>query len=141
MNRAQSWGLYPWGNRFFLFLPTMIFTIVAKRYLLDPVHAAVPVGVTLATPEAMTELRIIGAVVLAFVLSLWTCVFSKDRLREGHAMAMLLTGTVLIVRFIGFGVDGTTLAMGRQTLYVVMGSLFLVLNTVGYLAETKRRSA
>ncbi len=139
MTRTTSGGLYPWGNRFFLFLPTMIFTIVAKRYLLDPAHAPVPAGVQLTTPEAVTESRIIGAVVLAFVLSLWACVFSKARLREGHAMAMLLTGTVLVVRLISFAVDGTTLAMGRQTLYVAMGSLFFVLNTVGYIAESKRR--
>jgi hypothetical protein len=130
--------LIPGFSRLVMFLPMLIMVGISLRFVLDPVHAAVQTGVALSTPEAMTDTRVVGAIVFTLTLVvLWTFL-SSSRLRIGHAILMTFMGLILIVRIYGFIVDGTTLNMGAQKSKTVGEVVFLVLNFIGFVAHSLR---
>jgi hypothetical protein len=65
-------------------------------------------------------------------------VFSRDRLRLGHAVVITLMVLVLSVRMSGFVHDGTTLARGTQTVKTSGEIVSLLLIGVGFALQTYR---
>lgn len=126
----------PWFSRIVMAPPILILTVIALRYIRNPIHASSPTGVALATPEALTDTRVVGALALTVVFAIASSVVSFTTLRMGNATVVALMGLILVVRFFGFAQDGTTLAMGDQKVKVIGEFLFLALNAVGFALQT-----
>jgi hypothetical protein len=119
--------------------PTLIMILIGVRYIGNPTHAASPTGVTLSTPEALTDTRVAGALALSVAFAIATSVLSRHRLRMGHAIVIALMAFILSVRMFGFAEDGTTLAMGDQRVKTIGEMVFLTLNTLGFVLQTYLR--
>ena len=132
-------SLAPWLSRIVMVPPVTIIVLIAVRCISDPVHAIAATGVTLSTPEALTDMRVIGGLALTIALVIATSILSPLRLRSGHLTIMALMGLVLAVRLFGFAHDGTTLAMGNQKMKFTGEIAFLTLNTVGFILQTYLR--
>jgi len=136
LSRTRKFSSFaPWFSRLIMLPPVLIFTLVGSRFLNHPGHA-IP-GVTLNTPEAFTDTRVIGAWMVALVVMLITFLSSEDRLWLGHLQLALFTGVTLAVRIFGFMNDGTTLAMGNLRVIMIVETVFLVLNTLGFFVQTR----
>src|SRR5262249_1415170 len=110
--------------------------LIGVRFISNPVHGVAATGVTLNTPEAVTDTRVIGALALTIAGILASLVVSRRRLRTAHAVVLGLMALILAVRIFGFAVDGTTLAMGGQR-YKFTGELvFLTLNALAFSMQT-----
>ena len=129
-------SLAPWFSRLVLLLPTVIMIAIAVRFIGNPTHAASQTGVTLSTPEALTDTRVVGALALTVAFAIAISITSRQRLRMGHVIVIVLMAFILAVRFYGFAADGTTLAMGDQRLKVIGETLFVTLNAIGLFLQT-----
>jgi hypothetical protein len=118
--------------------PLVILVAISARFILDPAHAAAKSGVALTTPEAMTDTRVVGGMTLTISALIASSIFSRHRLRMGHATIATMMAWVLAVRMFGFMTDGTTLAMGDQRVKTTGEVVFLLLNVVGYAVQTWR---
>lgn len=132
-------SLAPWLSRIVMIPPTLIMILIGVRYIANPTHAASPTGVTLSTPEALTDTRVAGALALTVAFAIATSVLSRHRLRMGHAIVIALMGFILAVRMFGLAEDGTTLAMGDQRVKTIGETIFLTLNTLGFVLQTYLR--
>ena len=126
-------SLAPWLSRVVMFPPVLILGLISFRFLTNPAHA-IP-AVTLHTPEAFTDTRVIGAGTLTLLAMLVTFLLSDDRLWMGHMQLVTFMGVTLIVRVFGFLNDGTTLAMGNQRLITIVEIIFLTLNALGLVVQ------
>jgi hypothetical protein len=132
---GSLWPFASWLSRLVMFPPVLVFALISVRFLTNPGHATP--GVTLNTPEAVTDTRVIGAWMVTLLTMLITFLLSKDRLWLGHLQLAAFTGVTLIVRIFGFMNDGTTLAMGNQRAITIVEIVFLTLNTAGFLMQTR----
>ena len=128
-------SLAPWLSRLIMLPPVLVFTLISIRFFTNPGHATP--GVTLNTPEAFTDTRVIGAWMVTLLSMLITFLFSEDRLWLGHLQLAIFMGVTLVVRIFGFMNDGTTLAMGNQRPITTVEIVFLALNTLGFIAQTR----
>jgi hypothetical protein len=135
VNPTFSW-IAPWFSRLVMTPPVIIMTLIALRYIRNPIHAASSTGVALTTPEALTDTRVVGALALTIAFAIGGSIVSMSSLRLGHATVIALMGFILAVRFFGFSADGTTLAMGDQKVKVVGELVFLALNALGFFFQT-----
>jgi hypothetical protein len=127
--RGNFQALAPWLSRLVMMPPVFIFTLISTRFLANPGHA-VP-GVTLATPESFTDMRVVAAWMLTFVVMLLLFLSDRKRLWLGHLQLSLILGLALGLRIFGFVHDGTALAMGNQRPIAIAESVLLVLNLAG----------
>ena len=125
----------PWLSRLIMLPPVLVFTLISIRFFTNPGHATP--GVTLNTPEAFTDTRVIGAWMVTLLTMLITFLLSEDRLWLGHLQLAIFMGVTLVVRVFGFMNDGTTLAMGNQRPITIVEIVFLALNTLGFIAQTR----
>ena len=135
---APRWPVTVWMSRMFMIPPTLIFTLISLRFILAPAHAIAAEGVSLTEPEAVTDTRVIGALVSVLAILVLSAIFSRTRLRLGHFIVVLTMGLALCVRFYGFLIDGTTMSMGDQAQKTIGEIVFLVLNSVGLVVQTLR---
>lgn len=131
----KPWSFAPWLSRLIMLPPVLVFTLITIRFFTNPGHATP--GVTLNTPEAFTDTRVIGAWMVTLLSMLITFLFSEDRLWLGHLQLAIFMGVTLVVRVFGFMNDGTTLAMGNQRPITIVEIVFLALNTLGFIAQTR----
>lgn len=139
VERPRIAALAPWLSRIVMGPPVLIMILIAVRCISDPIHAVAATGVTLSTPEALTDMRVIGGLALTIALVIASSIPSLKRLRGGHLTIIALMGLVLAVRLFGFAHDGTTLAMGDQKVKLTGEILFLTLNTLGFIFQTYLR--
>ena len=132
------WRFVPWLSRLVMLPPVLIFTLISVRFLTNPGHATP--GVTLNTPEAFTDTRVIGAWMVTLLIMLITFLLSEDRLWLGHLQLAFFMGATLVIRIFGFMNDGTTLAMGNQRAITIVEIVFLILNCAGLLLQRHLRS-
>ena len=132
---GRRWTFAPWLSRLVMFPPVLVFTLISIRFLTNPSHATP--GVSLNTPEAFTDTRVIGAWMVTLLSMLITFLFSEDRLWLGHLQLAIFMGITLAVRVFGFINDGTTLAMGNQKVITIVEIVFLALNTLGLVVQTR----
>jgi hypothetical protein len=125
-------------SRLFMVPPTLILTLISLRFITNPAHAIAKTGVVLSQPEAVTDTRVIGAISLTLVVLLISAIFSKTRLRLGHVVVVVTMGLALFVRLYGFATDGTTIGTSDQSVKTIGEAVFLVLNSVGLIVQTKR---
>jgi hypothetical protein len=115
--------------------PVLVFSFISIRFLTNLGHATP--GVTLNTPEAFTDTRVIGAWMVTLLTMLITFLLSEDRLWLGHLELAVFMGITLVVRIFGFMNDGTTLAMGNQRAITIVEIVFLSFNTLGFVVQTR----
>ena len=134
---STFWKMSPWLVRLFLTPPTLIFAMIAARFLLHPVHEATAVGIAFASPLGMTIARVgFGGFPLACSLFTLSCVLSSRRLLTGLGFVATVMGVILAVRVFGMLADGTT----QQNMRLVGAEIvFLVLMLVGVMIERGRR--
>jgi hypothetical protein len=133
--RGRFRSLAPWLSRLVMFPPVLVFSLISVRFLTNPGHA-IP-GVTLHTPEAFTDTRVIGAQMVTLLTMLITFMVSEKRLWLGHLELVAFMGVTLVVRIFGFMNDGTTLAMGHQRPITIAEIAFLLLNTLGLVVQNR----
>ena len=124
--------------------PALTMVLIGLRFIVNPTHAVAAAGVTLSTPEAMTDTRVMGGLALTIALVLGSLIASRARLRTGHLTVIALMALILAVRLFGFAVDGTTLAMGDQKVKFTGEVVFLALNSIGFWLQgriSKREEA
>jgi hypothetical protein len=117
-----------------MFPPVLVFALISVRFLTNPGHATP--GVTLNTPEAFTDTRVIGAWMVTLLTLLVTFLLS-GRLWLGHLELAVFMGVTLLVRVFGFVNDGTTLAMGNQRAITIVEIVFMTLNLLGLVVQTR----
>ena len=131
------WKIAPWLSRLILVPPTLIFTLIAIRYITKPTQAAAEVGISLNTPLAATVLRIgFGAFPLgAAIFTLW-CLVSTRRILTGLTFVGTMLGVALIVRVFGMMVDGTV----RESMGLVRAeAILLIICFIGVAIELSRQ--
>jgi RNA polymerase sigma factor (sigma-70 family) len=84
-------------SRMFLGPPMLILTLISFRFISDPAHAAATRGVSLTQPEAVTDTRVVGAISLTLAILILSAILSKNRLRLGHLVVILVMGLALTV--------------------------------------------
>ena len=134
---SEGWGAWAsWISRLVLLPPTILMIVISFRCILDPIHALAPAGTILATPEALTDARVIGGITLTLAAVFASAIFSRRRLKMGHAVVITLMAFVLAVRMFGFSQDGTTLRTGTQRVKTTGEIVFLTLNAIGLVLQT-----
>jgi hypothetical protein len=97
-----------WLTRIVLLFATLLFAMIGRKYVFDPVSAVHDAGIQLTTPMALTTMRAsFGAFPLACAVVILTCLVSSARNRVGLWFIAILNGVVLSVRFYGIATDGT----------------------------------
>jgi hypothetical protein len=118
--------------------PTVIMILIGLRFIVHPNRGLAETGVTLSTPEAFTDMRVVGALALTIAFVLAQFLFSRRWSRAANVMVIALMGSVLAVRMFGFSIDGTTLAMGTQKVKFTGEVVFLTLNSIAFALQSLR---
>ena len=126
-----------WFNRLLLVAATYIMTMIALRNLRDPIAAALPVGIVLSSPTAITVARVgFGGFPLGFAIALVGCLIATPRLLTGVSLLAAVIGAATLARVEGLLVDGATpynLALLRPEIAI------LTLSVVAIVLERRRR--
>jgi hypothetical protein len=127
-----------WFGRFVLVAATLLLGGIAAKYISDPVGAVADHGITLASADALTSMRVAGGLFLAIAIVLVACLVSERRLLIGLAVLATVAVVILAVRLLGLGLDGPA----PFTLEVLKPEVALVLfSGLALLLERKRRAA
>lgn len=116
--------------------PTLIMILIGLRFIVHPNRGLAETGVALSTPEAMTDMRVVGALALTIAFVLAQFHFSRSWSRAANMTVVALMGSVLAVRMFGFAIDGTTLAMGTQKVKFTGEVVFLTLNSIAFALQS-----
>jgi hypothetical protein len=135
--KQRSSSFAPWLSRIVMVPPTLTMILIGLRFIINPTYGVAQSGVTLSTPEAVTDTRVIGGLALSIALVLGNLVVSRSRLRTGHLTIIAMMALILSVRLFGFAVDGTTLAMGGQKVKFTGELVFLILNSIGFWLQSR----
>ena len=136
--RTQKAGLLaPLLSRIVMVPPMLIMGVIGLRFITNPSHGVAATGVTLSTPEAITDSRVVGALALTIAFVLATFISSRSRLRMGNITIVAMMALILAVRIFGFASDGTTLAMGGQKYKFTGEVVFLTLNAIALALQTR----
>jgi len=133
---AGFWRFVPWLSRIALVPPAIVLAAITQRFFNNPAQAIT--GTTLHTPEAFTDVRVVGALTMTLFVMLITFLFAAKRLWLGHVEAIALMGLALATRIFGFLHDGTTLAMGNQRRITLGEIVFLTLNVLALVLDRLR---
>jgi len=135
----KLWKIAPWLTRIMLTPPTIIFTLIASRYLFHPVQTGAEIGLAFNAPLAVTIIRVgFGAFPLGCALFTLSCLLSKRRVLTGLGFVSTMIGAALVVRVFGMLADGTV-AQSMKPVRAEIG--ILVVMAVGILLELGRRRA
>jgi hypothetical protein len=74
---------------------------------------------------------------VTMVIMLIVFLLSENHLWLGNVQLTVFMGVTLAVRIFGFANDGTTLAMGNQRTITIVETVFLVLNALGVVLQTR----
>lgn len=126
-----------WFNRFVLTAATFVMTMIAIRNLRDPIGATLPLGIALASPSAVTIVRVgFGGFPLGFAIALLGCLVATRRLLTGMSLVLAVVGGATIARVQGLMLDGATpYNLGLLRPEIAMVSLSIV----GIVLELRRR--
>lgn len=81
---------------------SIVLTLIAFRYLVNPVQAASEAGITFTSPSGITVARVgFAGFPLAFAAFFVTCLFSPRRILDGLRTELMLLGIVIGVRALG----------------------------------------
>src|SRR5215467_12000029 len=134
----KFWKAAPWLSRLMLLPPTVIFALIAARYLADPISSAAAQGIVLPPGLGVTIARVgLGGFPLGCSIFLATCLLSQRRLITGLTFVAIMVSVVLAVRVFGMTADSTI----QQNLHLVNAEVGLLLVTgLGLFIELSRRA-
>ncbi|SRR6266566_1985978 len=126
-----------WLSRVVLFAATVIFSLIAVRYLANPVTTAAAFKISLGSAAAITNMRVgFGAFPLGFALITLVCLVSPRRHLTGLWFIMTIIGAATAGRLLGIVVDGPA----RESVMVLRPEVVLLtLSSVGFFLELRRR--
>jgi hypothetical protein len=123
-----------WLNRLVLGFAIFAFSLLAVRYIGNPVKTEAPHKIVLGSPEAITNTRVSGGVFLAMALVLAASVASRARHRDGLLLLAAFSGVLTMVRVFGLIVDGPA----PFTLFVLKPEVTVTVLAAGaYLLERR----
>ncbi len=126
----------PWINRLVLLAATFVFSMIALRYITDPVYAAAKTGVTLHSVLANAATRVgSGAFPRGLAMFCLACLISTQRLLIGVKLIATVITTAIIVRIFSMMVDG---AAQESTRLFIPEGVMLLLCLTGLLLEAAR---
>jgi hypothetical protein len=127
----------PWMCRGVLTMTALIFTMIAVRYIKDPVQASAETGVALESPLASTTTRVgFGAFPLSIAIFSLASLFSERRRRAGVLLVATVMAVVIVVRLLGTAMDG---ASAHSTVLFVPEAVMLTIASVGlYLTAEEK---
>ena len=115
---------------------TVVLTLIALRYLINPVQAASEAGIAFTSPSGITVARVgFAGFPLAFAAFFLTCLFSQRRVLSGLRTELTLLGIVMGVRTLGMA-----LAHSGETAKLLVPELAMtVLCILAIRVEINRR--
>jgi len=133
----NKWWFVSWLSRIVLFAATAIFSLIAVKYLADPVGTAAAFKISLGSAAAVTNMRVgFGALPLGFALITVGCLVSARRHVTGLWFVMTILGAATAGRILGIVVDGPA----KESLMVLRPEVVLLtLSSVGLALELRRR--
>jgi hypothetical protein len=134
----KFWKSSPWLTRLVLLPPTVIFTLIASRYITHPVASAAAQGIALTPGLGVTIARVgLGGFPLGCAIFLASCLLSSRRLLTGLTFVAILVGVVLLVRVFGMNADSTV----QENMKLVNAEIgLLVVTGAGLFVELGRRA-
>jgi hypothetical protein len=95
-----------WFGRLILGIGTLLLTRLWLGDIVQPVAVAATTHTTLGSPDAITVVRVQGAVLIGIVVILAYCLFSERRLLAGLGFFTTIISAVAGLRVIGIVLDG-----------------------------------
>jgi hypothetical protein len=134
----KFWKAAPWLSRLVLLPPTVIFALIAARYIAHPVSSGAAQGIVLPPGLGVTIARVgLGGFPLGCSIFLATCLLSKRRLITGLTFVAIMVSVVLAVRIFGMTTDSTV----EENLKLVNAEVgLLVVTSIGLFVELSRRA-
>lgn len=131
---SRWWPVMRWISRVLLVIPIGLFVFIGWRYLTNPVGTAGIDLISLGSPAAVTDMRVIGAMFVACGL-ITTFYLSTQRLLAGLGFVLTLVGVVTAARAFGLWTDGPAPGtLSKLTTELVLLTIFII----GSLAEFAR---
>src|SRR5438128_7129866 len=110
-------AIVPWFSRAVLLAALVVLSLIAGKFVGDPVGSAAASGITLGSPLAVTNMRAsFGAFPLGSALFILACLLTSGLRRTGLLFVALIVGTALAVRIFGIFADGTLAESFRVTI-------------------------
>jgi hypothetical protein len=110
-------------------MATLVFTMIALRYIANPVQAAAETGAVLSSGLATATTRIgFGAFPLGMAIFTFTSLISSRRRVPGVRLVAIVLSTAILVRLLSAALDGARAA--NPKLFVPEG-VMLVLAILG----------
>jgi hypothetical protein len=131
----KFWRFAPWISRISLVLPIALFAFIGSKYLTDPVLTAAMDNITLGSPAAVTDMRVVGSLFLACGLITAFFLLSTQRLLAGLYFVLTIVVTLTLVRLSGYFVDG---AVPTTAAKLKVELALLIIFTCGILFERAR---
>ena len=134
----KFWKAAPWLSRLVLLPPTIIFALIAARYIAHPVASGAAQGIVLPPGLGVTIARVgLGGFPLGCSIFLATCLLSRRLLITGLTFVTIMVSVVLAVRLFGMAADSTV----QENLKLVNAEVgLLVVTGFGLFIELARRA-
>jgi len=120
-----------WFGRAVLGAATLLMVRIGLEYLVNPVGAVAPRGITLGAAEAVTMMRAVGGTFLAMAIAFVVSLASDRRLLSGLGLLVILVSTLTGARLIGVALDGpapfTLLVLKPEVALVVLSTTAFIL--------------
>ena len=120
-----------WFGRAVLGAATLLMIRIGLEYLVNPVGAVTPRGITLGSAEAITMMRAVGGTFLAMAIAFVVCLASDRRLLSGLGLLVIFGSTLTATRLIGVALDGpapfTLLVLKPEVALVVFSTAAFIL--------------
>ena len=128
----------PWIQRGLLTFATVAYALLGTKYLFHPVTASAADGISLGSPAAITDMRVVGALFLACGIVTLFSLLSNRRHLDGLRFVLIVLGVVTLARVYGFLADGTAPATVLKLRNEV---ILLTVFSAGVLFELYRQRA
>jgi len=134
----KFWKAAPWLSRLALLPPTIIFALIAARYIAHPVTSAAAQGIVLPPGLGVTIARVgLGGFPLGCSIFLATGLLSSRRVITGLTFVAIMASVVLAVRVFGMTADSTI----QENLHLVHAEIgLLAITGIGLFVERGRRA-
>ena len=135
MDKLRTAHLRAIVSRAPLVMVTVIFGLIALRYLTDPIEAASKAGITFTSPGGVTVARVgFAAFPLAFSVIVFSCLLSRRHLLAGLYMVLILSGIVMAVRILGMVLQHSS----ETAVLLVPEMVLMTLSIIGLRLELAR---
>jgi hypothetical protein len=116
---------------------TIIFTLISLKYLADPLHTAIPSGISAGSALAITTIRVgFGGFPARPPMVILFCLAAARWLLMGLCFVTTISGVILITQIFSVMVDHSS---NGNVHLLVAEAILLTLSTIGIFIELGRR--